>query len=345
MKINPLNKNIFSNKIDDTFNIFYIFGNNLGLIDICYSKLKKNLEVDLDNPFITSYFDENRLLTNNEAFFDELNSVSLFGSKKTIIVDIRQGDKKNDVTKILTEFNFSEIREVRLIIISYLFKQSDILSKKLINSKNAICFTCYEENENNVKNNLKKQLVNINLNLDESQVHELTNKFSKDSKIIQNTFEKIRLQNINKRINFDQLLHIIDDNNDETIFEMINKLMIGKYYESINLLKNFERINFSSSSILYLIKSKFKLLQKCINMTKKGLTKSEIVNNKSLKIFYKEHSIFFKMLDLWTLSNIDECLYYLFKTELNCKSKKECEYIFLNQLFLYIYFKIKLKPN
>ena len=40
--------------------IFYIFGNNLGLIDICYSKLRKNLEVDLDDPFITNYFDENK---------------------------------------------------------------------------------------------------------------------------------------------------------------------------------------------------------------------------------------------------------------------------------------------
>ena len=95
MKINPLNKNIFSNKIDDTFNIFYIFGNNLGLIDICYSKLKKNLKVDLDNPFITNYFDENKLLTNTEAFFDELKSISIFSEKKTLIVDIRQCDKKN----------------------------------------------------------------------------------------------------------------------------------------------------------------------------------------------------------------------------------------------------------
>ncbi|RZP27810.1 MAG: hypothetical protein EVA21_02665 [Alphaproteobacteria bacterium] len=345
MKINPLNKNIFSNKIDDSFNIFYIFGNNLGLIDICYSKLKKNLEVDLDNPFITNYFDENKLLTNAEAFFDELNSISVFNTKKTIIVDIRQGEKKNDITKIFTELNFSEISEVQLIIISYLFKQSDVLSKKLINSKNALCFACYEENEDDVKNKLKKQLVNFNLNLDESQINELTNKFSKDSKIIQNTFEKIRLQNKNGNMNFDQLLHLIDDNNDETIFEMINKLMIGKYYESINLLKNFERINFSSSSILYLIKSKLKLLQKCINMRENGLTKNEIVNNKSLNIFYKEHAVFFKMLDFWTLSNIDECLYFLFKTELNCKSKKEYEYIFLNQLFLYFCFKIKIKPN
>ena len=68
MKINPLKKDIFSKKIDVSFNIFYIFGNNFGLIDNCYSKLKKNLELDLDNPFMTNYFDENKLLNNTEAF-------------------------------------------------------------------------------------------------------------------------------------------------------------------------------------------------------------------------------------------------------------------------------------
>ena len=77
--------------------------------------------------------------------------------------------KKNDVNKIFTEFNFSEIKDTQIIIITYLFKQSDVLSKKLLNSKNAICFTCYEENEYDVKNSLKKKLKNINLKLNESQ--------------------------------------------------------------------------------------------------------------------------------------------------------------------------------
>ena len=76
-------------------------------------------------------------------------------------------------------------------------------------------------------------------------------------------------------------------------------------------------------------------------MSKNGFSKNEIVNNKSLNIFYKEHSFYFKMLDLWNLSKVDVCLYYLFKTEINCKSNKNYEYIFLNHLFLYIYFKIK----
>ena len=342
MKINPLNKNIFSDKIDESYNIFYIFGNNLGLIDICYSKLKENLNIDLDNPFITNYFDENRLLSNTQSFFDELNSISMFDEKKTIIVDIRQADKKNDIAKIFSDFNFSQIKDIRLIIVSYIFKQTDILTKKLINSNNAVCFTCYEEDEHNLKIMLKKELVKLNLSLNESQIQELIYRFSKDSKIIQNTFEKIRLQNKNNNLNFDQLLDLIDDNNDKTVFEMINKLMTGNYHESVNLLTNFELVNTSSSSILYLIKAKFKLLKRCLNMKENGFTKKEIVNDKSLNIFYKEHSFFFKMLDLWTLSSIDECLYYIFKIEVSCKSKKDYEYIFLNQLFLYVYFKVKI---
>ena len=76
-------------------------------------------------------------------------------------------------------------------------------------------------------------------------------------------------------------------------------------------------------------------------MSRNGFTKNQIVNDKSLRIFYKEQTFIFKMLDLWTLSKIDECLFYLLKIEINCKSKKDYDYIFLNQLFLYIYFKTK----
>ena len=74
--------------------------------------------------------------------------------------------------------------------------------------------------------------------------------------------------NTNSNLNYEQILSLIDDNNDETIFEMINKLMSGNYYEAINSLNNFKLNNTSSSSILYLIKSKLKLLNKCLNMSK-----------------------------------------------------------------------------
>ena len=342
MKINPLNSNFFSKKIDNSFNIFFIFGNNYGLIDLCYSKLTKNLQIDLDNPFNTNYFDENRLLNNTVSFFDELNSISLFGKQKTIVVDLRQSDKKNEIIKIFKDFNFSEIKNIKIVIIGYFFKQSDILSNKILNSENAICFTCYEVDEYNIKKDLKRELPKININLNQAQISELTSKFSKDSKIIQNTFEKIQLQNNKEKLTFNQLMHLIDDSVDKNVLEMINKLITRNYKEAFSLLENFEQNNTSSSYILHMIKSRLKLLKKCLIMKKDGYEKNEIVRNKSLNIFYKEYTFFLKMLDIWNLNKINECLFYVCKTELSCRSYKNYEYILLGHLFLYIYFKIKI---
>ena len=340
MKVNPLSENFFSKKIDNSFNIFFFYGNNFGLIDICYSELKKNLKIELENPFLTNYFDENKLFNDTEAFFDELYSIPLFGDKKTTIIDIRQGDRKKDVAKMFNNLDFSTIKDTNLIILSYMFKQNDQLTKKILNTQNAISFSCYEENEFNINKKFQNILRSLNLKLNDHQIHELTTKLSKDSKIIHNTFEKIRLNN-NGKIDFNVLLNLIDDNNDKTIYEMINKLMTGNYYESINLLKKFEQLNTTTISIIYLIKLKLKLLEKCLKMRRNGLTKRDILNDRSLNIFYSEHSTFLNMLDLWNLNKINLCLYYLFKTELNCKSKKNFEYMFLSQLFMYIYYKIK----
>lgn len=341
MKINPLSENFFSKKINSSYNIFFIYGNNFGLIDICYANLKKNLEIDLQNPFSTNYFDENKLLNYTESFLDELYSISLFGEKKTIIVDIRQGDKKKDISNIFNSLNFTEIKENQIIIIGYMFKQTDQLTKKMLDSKNVICFACYEENEYKLKNKIQSELTKINLRLNDTQIYELMNRLSKDTKIIQNTIEKIKLNKKNININYDQLLNLIDDDNNKTTYEMINNLLIGNYYESVSLLKKFEQLNTSSVSILFIIKVKLKLLKKCLNMKQKGFTKQNILNDKSLNIFFNEKPILSKMIDLWTFNNVDLCLYQSFKTELNCKSKKDHEYIFLNQLFLYIYYTVK----
>ena len=62
---------------------------------------RKNLKIDLNNPFTTNYFDEDKLLNNTTSFFDELNSISVFAEKKTIIVDIRQCEKKEMYLKYL----------------------------------------------------------------------------------------------------------------------------------------------------------------------------------------------------------------------------------------------------
>ena len=51
--------------------------------------------------------------------------------------------------------------------------------------------------------------------------------------------------------------------------------------------------------------------------------------------------MYLKMIKLWTMKKIDLSLASLFKLELNCKSYKEKEYIFLEQYFLFLYYQLK----
>ena len=123
----------------------------------------------------------------------ELSSICLFQEKKTIIVDVRQSNRISDSIKILNDLNFSKIKDVQVIIVGYLFKQSDFITKKIINSKNAIYFTCYEEDESDVKNHLKREFTKLNINLNELQIKAVVGYQAKEWSKEFDTFQKYNL--------------------------------------------------------------------------------------------------------------------------------------------------------
>ena len=341
MKINPQDKNFFLNAIDEQYNFFYIFGNNHGLIDICFSKLKKSLNIDLSNPFLSNFFDENKLLNDSSLFLDELKSISIFDDTKTIIIDVRHCENKKAISDIFIDLDYNNIEKIKIIFVSYIFKQSDNLSKKISQIPNALSFACYEESDNELKQQVQNFFKEKNIKLNDIEINKIIQRLSKDSKINQNTFNKLNLTIHNSDIQFYEILNLIEDNNDKTVFELINTILIGNYSESIQLLRKYELLNLNSSSILYPLKSKLLLIRKCINLRKDGIRDFDIVNDKSLNIFFKEKDLSLKMLRLWSFNKIELTLNYLFNTEINCKSNKDKEYLFLNHLFLFIYFKIK----
>ncbi len=341
MNINPLDNKFFLNPIDDKYKFFYVFGNNHGLIDICFSKLKKNLNVDLSNPFLSNFFDENRLLNDSSLFLDELKTISIFDDTKTLIIDIRHCENKKTISDIFIDLDYINIEKIKIIFVSYIFKKSDDLSKKISQMANALTFACYEESDNDLKKQVQRFFKEKNIKLSDIEINKIIDRLSKDSKINQNTFDKLNLTIYDSNIQFNEILNLIEDNNDKTVFELINTILIGNYSESIQLLKKYELLNLNSSSILYPLKSKLLLIRKCIYLRKDGLKDFEIVNNKSLNIFFKEKDLIIKMLRFWSLNKIELTLNYLFNIEIKCKSNKDKEYLFLNHLFLFIYFKIK----
>lgn len=335
----PSNKvltNDFYNK-----NIFFIFGNDYGLIDDCYHKLRKVLNINLQDPFLTKIINEKNILEDNFFLTDELNNLGMFGEKRTIIVDIRQYENKNKISNVLNMTRFDEVNNVNLLVVSYGFKKNDKLATILSKSKYSVLISCYEQDKLKIKNEVRQFFNENNITLKEEELETLLYKFSKNKKINDNIFKKIKLFMTDNEINYDDLYNLIDDNNDQNIFEITNLILSGQYTESMKVLSNFKKSGGSSISIIRAIISKIKLLERCFELKSEGLSDEDVVNKKSLNIFFRDRLKIKNMMRVWDMNKIKLIFTYLYNIEIKCKAFRDAEFDFLDQAFLYIYFKIK----
>ena len=78
----------FLDKNCNNFNIIFLYGTNNGLINLLYRDTIKNLKIDETNPFSVSRIDGNELKENPSVLSDNLSTISIFGEKKYIILNL-----------------------------------------------------------------------------------------------------------------------------------------------------------------------------------------------------------------------------------------------------------------
>lgn len=341
MIINPLKSSFFSENSYKDKNIFFIFGNDTGLIDKCYFKLIKLMNIKLKDPFLTKILNENYFSEDIILLNDELNNVSIFSEKRSIILDLRKYDNKNKISTILKKTDFDSLKDINLIIVSYDFKRNDKLTNFLNELTNAVLFSCYEEDTVDIKKRIKSFFYTHGITLSQEELNFLIYKFSKNYKINENIFKKIELILSYRKLSFNELIDLIDDNNDQNIFELANILLDGKYTEAVLKLNNLQKSGVSSVAIIRTIMSKMKLLESCFELKENGLSNEDIVNKRELNIFYKDKLNIISMMKKWDLRKLKLCFSYMYDIEIKCKLFKENEFQFLNQALLYVYFQLR----
>lgn len=284
------------------------FGENLGLKNDLKKIIKEqNKEFSIQNVF------QNDILSNKDAFFDEIFNGSLFEEKKIFFIN-QASDKIFDVIKELElKLDNQEI---------YLF--SEILDKKsklrgfFEKSKIYISIACYPDNEITIKKIIQNALKgykgltleNINLiiencNLDRDK---LRNELSKITSFFSNkSIEKERLDlllNIRTNENFDSLKdYALNGNKKKT-----NSLIRDTYIDA-------------EKNILYL------------NMINRRLTRISEVNENAITtdietamsklrppVFWKEKAHFVSQTKKWNKEKIKNVLKQTYNLELKLKS-------------------------
>ena len=335
MKINPNQITDFLDK--EKSKIFLlIFGSNFGLINQSFKKIIDILEIDKGNPFSTVHINHNQLLEDQRILLDELNTYPVFDEFKNILIDIRGASDLKKLYKIFLEITDLNITNHRIIITANHLKSNDQIVKLFNNLENCISVACYEEQKNLVNYKLETYLKNKNIKLTANEYENLLAKFSKNSEINENIYEKLNLIGLSENINLTKLNDSIDENFEIELNELINLALCGKYKESLDILYKCKVTKISSIFICRQFINKFKLLEKIFILIDQGLTIDKIVKKPELKIFYQEKKFIFSQIKIWNFESIYKSINKLLETEIKCKKMHEMDYSFIENVMLFI---------
>ena len=205
----------FLNKNYDNHNIIFLYGTNNGLVNLLFNDTIKTLKIDENNPFLVSKIDGDELKENPTVLSDNLATISMFGEKKFIILNLLYSTISQTIEKLICDNITQKNNDFVLIIKAGNLSSNHNLIKFLQTSSNCILVPCYDEELDKIKTKINELFNEYNLVFSNDFMSNFYNKFSANSLVNKNEFEK--LENFifeNKDISESLLLSFMTNNED-----------------------------------------------------------------------------------------------------------------------------------
>ena len=103
MKVNANQYLQFLDKNYDNYNVIFLYGTNNGLVNLLFRDTIKFLKIDENNPFLVSTIDGDELKENPTVLVDNLKTISMFGEKKFIILNLLYSTISQTIEKLISD--------------------------------------------------------------------------------------------------------------------------------------------------------------------------------------------------------------------------------------------------
>ena len=340
MKIYPKEIPIFLSK-NKNVNFFLIYGSNFGLANQCLLNLKKELNINIHNPFSTVLFNYLQLLNDSKILLEEVETYSVFEDCKNILIDIRDGDNLNKIFEVLKNVNERGLTKHRIIVSAGYLKSNDFIVKYFINLKNGVAIPCYDEEENSIQFQLQSYLRQKNVKISEDQFNKLVINFSKNTEVNLNIYEKLDTLGLSNNLDFEKLNDSVNDTTELNINDLINRSLTSRDRNVFNFLNQCKIAKTSSIQICRQFLNKLRILEKILILKDRGISIEKSVEQSDLNIFFKDKKKTIAQAKLLNLNSIHQMISKIIDTEIRCKLAPELEYFFLENTLLFIQMKLK----
>ena len=321
IKAHETNKfNINQNKM------ILIYGNNNGLKkEIIYEIVKSNKKKSLSN------YEEKEILDNQEIFFSNILTKSLFEEDKIII--IKRATEK--IFKLIEEINKRKIVDLLIIIETENLEKKSKLRLFFEKDKINICVPCYPDNEQTLTKLafyfFKEKKINISM----ENINIIINKCKNDRENLFNELKKIELYCKNKsRISEETILKLVNRSENHQITELVDNCLAKNQKKTANILNEN---NFSNEDCILITRVFLNKSKKILNLTNDFEKNNDLdltISMAKPPIFWKDKEITKRQIFKWKSKKIKDLIYKINQLEINVKKNQNNQINFVRDFIL-----------
>ena len=297
-------------KIDSKKNNFVLFyGKNEGYKDEAIKFLIQNKGEILK-------YDEKEILENQENFFENVFSKSLFEDKKIIIIK----RASNKIFEIINEINEKNVDDLFIIVNAENLDKKSKLRSFFEKDKKFVCVPFYPDNEQALSKLTYDFLKEKKILMSPLNINTIVNKCNGDREALINELQKIEcFVKKGKKITSENLQKLTNLNENHNISVLVDNCLAKNKKKIIGILNEN---NFTNEDCIMITRSFLVKAKKLLALTKTFETNKNIdltISSAKPPIFWKEKEITKQQIYKWKPKNIKKLIYTLGETELQIK--------------------------
>ena len=297
----------------DTYQAVLMYGQNDGIKEDIKTKIKEKNQ----NSEIIVFF-EDEIVKNKNILHENIVNESLFSEKKIIFIQSATDKIINEILECLDKNN----QHVTIYIFSDNLDKKSKLRSLFEKEKKLTIIPCYEDNERTMITYINQELAGYK-GLTGELINLIISNSNTNRKIIQSEITKIKTFFLNKIIDKNLLLEILNIKNNADFDEIRDNALNGRKEKVNKLLSEFDLLN--EDSFFYLNSLNYRILKlteiQKINGNSGNFEKA--LDSVKPQIFWKDKPLILEQLKKWNIERLNKAAYKINETEILMKKNSQ----------------------
>tara|TARA_B100000767_G_scaffold161808_1_gene151856 strand:- start:17637 stop:18644 length:1008 start_codon:yes stop_codon:yes gene_type:complete len=297
----------------DKYQAVLLYGENDGIKDTVKSKLKllnKNTE-------IINFF-ESEIIKNKNILYENIINDSLFNNKKIILLQSATDKTLKEISESLEKENLN----IKIYIFSDNLDKKSKLRSLFEKGKKLAIIPCYEDSGQTLITYIYQELTGYK-GLSGELVNLIISNSNFNRKIIQSEITKIKTFFLNKIIDKNQLLEILNIKDNTTFDEIRDNALIGRKEKINKLLSEYDLLNEDSFFCLNNLNYRILRLTEIQKMNVNSTNYEKSMESVKPPVFWKDKPIVLQQLKRWNLEKLNKASIKISETEILMKKNSQ----------------------